>query len=83
MADQTTAEKIAEYVRIGAAGIAALTPLLVAGVQQYNNVIAAYRALGMTEEEILKHIGAREAKLDPIVAKLASYQVQRHPDDKD
>lgn len=69
-----------------AAAILPLIPVVLGMIPgvigQVNNLITMLRAMGLSDEEIMAHIAASEAKLDPLVLKLASFQIQRHPDDR-
>lgn len=59
-----------------------ILPMIPGAIAQINSLIASLRALGMNDEEIMAHIAQTEARIDPLVLKVSTFVVQRHPDDK-
>ena len=82
MPETKTFDDILEMVQKGAAAAAALLPFLVAAAAQYNQVIAAWRALGLDDEQIRAHIAESEVKLDVLAQWAATYEPAKHPDSR-
>jgi len=58
-----------------------LLPMIPGAIAQFNSLIATFRAMGMSDEEILAHIAQSEAKIDPLILRVEGFVVQRHPGD--